>query len=292
MSIEWARVMPTRHTVDEDAIAHYRALLEALVARGIRPMITVHHFSNPVWVDDPRDPMCANGPSDTNLCGFGHPISGPLVVAALAEFATLLGQRFGDLVDDWGTVNEPVNYLLASQGLGLFPPGKAKLFQLLDPQFIAGRPRRDLPAHADLIYHALKAADTVDADGDGVASSVGLPLSVIEWAPSRKRTQPSDNPDDVRRRGAHQMGLSLPLPEAARRRKLDSDLDGVLDERSSPVGGHARLARRAALLPRRRNGETAVLPSLNLRAVPQLRRSTIGVPAAARHHVLRAADAL
>jgi beta-glucosidase len=47
MSIEWARVMPTRHDVDEAALAHYRALLEALVARGIRPMITGAPFLEP-----------------------------------------------------------------------------------------------------------------------------------------------------------------------------------------------------------------------------------------------------
>lgn len=226
MSIEWARVMPARHTVDEDALAHYRALLEALVARGIRPMLTVHHFSNPVWVDDPRDPMCINGPSDTNLCGFGHPVGGPLVVAALADFATLLGQRFGDLVDDWGTINEPVNYLLASQGIGIFPPGKAKLFQLLD-QFVPVV-RDAISAHA-AIYRALKTADTVDADGDGVAASIGLPLSVIEWAPARDN-QPSDNPDDAAAVERIEWVYHYQFPEAVRQGKFDTDLDGVLDE--------------------------------------------------------------
>ena len=40
--------------------------------------------------------------------------------------------RYGDRVDEWGTLNEPVNYLLAAYGLGAFPPGKSTLFQLLD----------------------------------------------------------------------------------------------------------------------------------------------------------------
>src|ERR1700733_5410759 len=69
-SIEWARIEPQRGVIDEDAIAHYRAELEALVAMGIRPLVTIHHYSNPVWTADPRDIACENGPTDTNLCGF------------------------------------------------------------------------------------------------------------------------------------------------------------------------------------------------------------------------------
>jgi len=226
MSIEWARVMPTRHTVDEEALAHYRALLEALVAAGIRPMITVHHFSSPVWVDDPRDPNCTNGPSDTNLCGLGHPQGGPLVVAAFADFATLLGQRYGDLVDEWGTINEPINYLIAAHGIGLFPPGKSDLFDLLGAFIPAVRDY--LSAHA-AIYHALKQADTVDADGDGVAASVGLPLSVIEWAPSRDNT-PSDDPDDAAARDRITFFYHYLVPESLRQGRFDSDADQVLDE--------------------------------------------------------------
>ena len=29
---------------------------------GIRPLVTLHHFSNPVWVADPRDPTCTRRP--------------------------------------------------------------------------------------------------------------------------------------------------------------------------------------------------------------------------------------
>jgi len=225
-SIEWARVMPTRRTIDEVALAHYRTLLEALVARGIRPMVTVHHFSNPVWIDDPRDPTCANGPSDQNLCGLGHPIGGPLVIAAMADFATLLGQRYGDLVDEWGTLNEPVNYLLASEGVGSFPPGKMKLFNLTTE--LVPVIRDFLAAHAAM-YHALKAADVVDADGDGVAAAVGIPLSAIEWAAARDNL-PSNDPADLAARDRVAWVYHYLLPESLRQGRFDADLDGTLDE--------------------------------------------------------------
>jgi beta-glucosidase len=224
-SIEWARVMPTRHTIDEDAIAHYRAVLTALIAHGIRPMVTVHHFSTPVWIDDPRDPTCANGPSDTNLCGLGGP-GGPLVIEAFGEWALLLGERFGDLVDEWGTLNEPVNYLLASQGVGSFPPGKAKIFQL-ETEFLPVL-RDYLSAHAS-IYAALKLADTVDADGDGIAASVGLPLSVIEWAPANNNA-PSTDPDDAAAVQRITYVYHYLVPDALTKGGFDTNLDGTLDE--------------------------------------------------------------
>ena len=77
-SIEWARIEPQRDVIDESAIAHYRLELEALRAMGIRPLVTVHHFSNPVWTADPRNEACTGGPTDQNLCGFGGPGGPPL----------------------------------------------------------------------------------------------------------------------------------------------------------------------------------------------------------------------
>ncbi len=46
-SIEWARVEPTRGVFDEAALQHYDDLINALVAAGIKPLVTLHHFSNP-----------------------------------------------------------------------------------------------------------------------------------------------------------------------------------------------------------------------------------------------------
>ncbi len=192
-SIEWARIEPQRGVIDEAALQHYSDLLDALHAAGIRPLVTIHHFSNPVWVDDPRDPSCAMGSSSTNLCGFGDPVGGPLVVDALAKHATLLAQRFGDRVDEWGTVNEPINYLLGAYGVGQLPPGKflaGDIFGKFVPVL------RDYTAASAAMYDAIKAADTIDADGDGVAASVGLSLATPEWV-AAQNNMPSTDPVDV-----------------------------------------------------------------------------------------------
>jgi beta-glucosidase len=192
-SMEWARIEPVHGQIDEAAMQHYSDLLDALKAAGIRPLVTIHHFSNPVWIDDPRDTSCSNGPSDANLCGLGDPVGGPMVVQAFADHAKLLAQRFGDRVDEWGTVNEPMNYLLAAYGVQEFPPGKFYIFDLLD-KFIPVV-RDYLRAHVAM-YDALKANDTTDADGDGVAASVGLSLSTAEWV-AAQTNEPSTDPLDL-----------------------------------------------------------------------------------------------
>jgi len=225
-SMEWARIEPTRDVIDEAALAHYSDELDALIARGIRPMITVHHFSNPVWIDDPRDTFCASGPSDTNLCGLGHPTGGPEVIAEMEELATLLAERFGDRVDEWGTLNEPVNYLLAAYGTGSFPPGKTKLFKLLE-EFVPVV-RDYLQAHAAM-YHAIKAHDTVDADGDGSPADVGLTLSVVDWKPAADG-KISDDPINVSAAERITYVFHHLAIDSITAGTFDADLDGTADE--------------------------------------------------------------
>ncbi|MEZ4219767.1 MAG: family 1 glycosylhydrolase [Polyangiaceae bacterium] len=225
-SIEWARVEPKRDEIDEAALDHYSRFIDALLAAGIRPIVTLHHFSNPRWIHDPSDADCQNGPSDTNLCGFGHPQGGPEVVAELEEHAKLLAERFGDRVDEWGTVNEPINYLLAAYGVGAFPPGKSTLLSLLD-QFVPVV-RDYASAHARM-YHAIKAADTIDADGDGEGASVGMSLSVAQWVPARAN-EPSEDPEDVAARDRLVYVFHYLWVDAMLTGRFDSDLDGTPDE--------------------------------------------------------------
>lgn len=226
-SIEWARVEPVRDQIDEDALAHYDAMIDALVAAGIRPMITVHHFSDPVWVDDPRDTACASGPSDTNLCGWDHPEGGPAIAEELAEHAALLAARYGDRVDEWGTLNEPINFMLAGYGLGIFPPGKNGILTAFDDVFLAAV-RNYVDGHAR-VYQALKSGDAIDSDDDGVAAAAGLTMGVIEWVAARDN-QLSDDPDDVAAKDRVDFLYHRLFVDAALQGAFDADLDGVLEE--------------------------------------------------------------
>jgi beta-glucosidase len=228
-SMEWARIEPQKGVIDEAALQHYSDLLDALKAAGIRPNVTIHHFSNPVWVADPRDPACKNGPSDTNLCGLDDPTGGPMVVQAMADHATLLAQRFGDRVDDWATLNEPVNYLLSAYGLRKGPPGQTYLLSEADitGPFI-NTLRNYLAAHAAM-YKAIKAADTIDADGDGVAASVGFTKEAAEWVAAADGAV-STAEADVSARERILWVYQYLFVEALRQGGLDTMLTGTLDE--------------------------------------------------------------
>jgi beta-glucosidase/6-phospho-beta-glucosidase/beta-galactosidase len=226
-SIEWARIEPVRDQIDMDALAHYSEFIDALLAAGIRPMVTLHHFSNPVWVDDPRDVECASGPTDANLCGWNHPEGAALVQEEFAEHATLLAQTFGDRVDDWCTLNEPLNYILGAYGGGYFPPGEVGITDPLGK--IAPVARNYIAAHA-LAYDAIKDADTIDAfDDDGEAALVGIPHATAEWVPSRNN-QLSDDPADLAAVDRLKWVYEYLFIDAILEGGFDPDLDGTLDE--------------------------------------------------------------
>jgi len=224
-SIEWARVEPVRDQIDEAALAHYQAQLEAMRAMGIRPMVTLHHFSNPVWIADPRDAGCSQGPSDTNLCGLGGP-AGAEVIAEMAEHAALIAERFGGLVDEWGTINEPMNYLMAAYGIGFFPPGRTT-FPAIEEKLVPVV--RDYVAAHAAMSKAIKQADTIDADGDGVAAAIGLSMSVADWRATRDHRL-SDNADDVAARDRIVYAFHYVFVDSLLNGTFDGNLDGVSDE--------------------------------------------------------------
>ena len=226
-SIEWARIEPERDRIDETALQHYSDFIDALLAEGIRPMLTLHHFSNPTWVADPRDSECVRGPSDVNLCGLGHPVGGPLVVEEMRQHAALIASRFGNRVDEWATLNEPVNYLLAAYGVGSFPPGRSLVMSSLLEGFMPVV-RDYLHAHAAM-YAAVKAADLVDADGDGSAADVGFTLATPYLEASRDNA-PSDEPTDIEARDRADYVMHQLFVQAVLDGAFDPELDGTASE--------------------------------------------------------------
>ncbi|MFT5991149.1 MAG: beta-glucosidase/6-phospho-beta-glucosidase/beta-galactosidase [Bradymonadia bacterium] len=225
-SVSWSRVEPGRDQVDATAVAHYSDLLDTLVAADIAPMITVFHFSNPLWTNDFRTPCPDDGPTDEDLCGWSHPQGAQMIIAELAEHAALLAREYGDRVDEWCTLNEPVNYLVASYGIGYFPPGASLL--LTDFDRLIETFRNFMRAHV-AVYEAIKANDTIDADGDGVAASVGLTLSIADWVPSRGNA-PSEDPDDIAAAQRVRYLYHEVVPRALLDGRFDPGLDGDAEE--------------------------------------------------------------
>ena len=48
-SLEWSRIQPEEDEWDYDAIAHYQEIIDILLKNNIEPMVTIHHFTHPLW---------------------------------------------------------------------------------------------------------------------------------------------------------------------------------------------------------------------------------------------------
>lgn len=49
-SIEWARIQPEEGMFDSDQIEHYRNVIRCCKDNGLEPVVTLFHFSSPVWL--------------------------------------------------------------------------------------------------------------------------------------------------------------------------------------------------------------------------------------------------
>ena len=49
-SVEWARIEPEEGKYDATATAHYRDVIRCCRANGLEPVVTLHHFTSPVWL--------------------------------------------------------------------------------------------------------------------------------------------------------------------------------------------------------------------------------------------------
>ena len=49
-SIEWARIEPREGEFDESEILHYEKMIDFCRARGVEPIVTLHHFTSPKWL--------------------------------------------------------------------------------------------------------------------------------------------------------------------------------------------------------------------------------------------------
>jgi beta-glucosidase len=166
LSVEWSRIEPERGRYDEGALERYAAMLDGCRARGIEPLLTLHHFTNPAWF------AAAGGWEEReNLEPF-------------RRFARLAAERFGDRVDLWITVNEPEVYGFYAYDSGTFPPGVRDRSRAL--AVIANM----IEAHG-LAAREIQDADRVDADGDGRAALVGAAKHWTLLEP-RRRWSPLD----------------------------------------------------------------------------------------------------
>jgi beta-glucosidase len=90
-SIAWPRIQPTGSgSVNAPGLAFYDRLVDALLAAGIRPYVTLYHWDLPQALED-RGGWPARATAE-------H----------FAEYAGIVAGALGDRVTDWMTLNEPL----------------------------------------------------------------------------------------------------------------------------------------------------------------------------------------
>jgi len=111
-SVSWSRVMPQgRGTVNAAGLDFYERLVDALLASGIEPMVTLYHWDLPAALDDRGGWL------------------NPDVAKWFADYASVMFRRLDGRVKLWATLNEP--WVITDGGYlyGALAPGHRSRFE-------------------------------------------------------------------------------------------------------------------------------------------------------------------
>ncbi|WP_353808655.1 GH1 family beta-glucosidase [Agromyces sp. SYSU T00194] len=106
-SVSWSRVLPTgAGRANRAGLDFYERLVDGLLARGIRPALTLYHWDLPQALE-----YEGGWTSRETAFRFG-------------EYADLVGRALGDRVDTWMTLNEPWCAAFLGHASGVMAPGR------------------------------------------------------------------------------------------------------------------------------------------------------------------------
>lgn len=109
-STAWSRVVPDgRGAINATALDHYERFVDALLEKGVTPVLTLNHWDMPQALMD-----------EGGWLGRGS-------VDAFVHYATAVAERLGDRVPWWITQCEPWIVQLLGYQLGIHAPGLADL---------------------------------------------------------------------------------------------------------------------------------------------------------------------
>lgn len=108
-SIEWSRIEPEEGKFNEAEIEHYREVIKALRERGIEPLVTLWHWTLPVWLRDKR------GVENKEFPKY------------FLRYAQKVMSVFRTEVHFWTTLNEPEIYALNAYLKGVWSPQKKSI---------------------------------------------------------------------------------------------------------------------------------------------------------------------
>ena len=212
LSLEWSRLEPGPGRFDAAEVAHYHAVFASLRRHGLEPIVTLHHFTNPLW-------LAARGGWEDRR-----------VVDRFESYVRFCAREYAGEVDWWCTVNEPEVLAFRGWSEGIWPPGVRDNSRAL--RVIANQ----LEAHGRA-YRVLHAEDRTDADGDGVPARVGFAKHHVQlvaaraWNPLDRLLAHFERRvfNDAVERAAIDGVIDLRIPGARGERRTLPELRGALD---------------------------------------------------------------
>ena len=105
-SLEWSRIEPEEGKFNDQTLSHYREVIQSLEANGLEPVITLHHFTLPLWLAKQGGWLSNKTPD------------------LFARYVHKAVETLGDGVRYWITLNEPVAYVFKGYFMGEWPPGE------------------------------------------------------------------------------------------------------------------------------------------------------------------------
>ena len=113
LSLEWSRIEPEEGKFSTEALNHYREILEDLKKRNIKVVLTLWHWTVPIWFEDKY--------------GFHRKKS----VEIFCRYTEYAYRGLKDLIDVVVVLNEPMIFLGLSYLLGGHPPGYHRPFKFI-----------------------------------------------------------------------------------------------------------------------------------------------------------------
>jgi beta-glucosidase len=152
VSLDWEKLEPGAGVFRGDEYARYRRWLTELRRLGLRPMVTLHHFTQPAWFVDR---------------GGWHSPDSPRI---FLRYVSRTLEELGDLCDLWVTFNEPMILVIHGYLLGSFPPRLTSLDAAFEAAYQIARAHRVAAA----MIHDTQGNSPGGRGPDGALRGVGL----------------------------------------------------------------------------------------------------------------------
>ncbi|KAL7163769.1 hypothetical protein ACSBR2_039817 [Camellia fascicularis] len=171
-SIAWSRIFPNgTGEINQAGVDHYNNLINALLANGVEPYVTLYHWDLPQALQDRY-----NGWLDQQI---------------IKDFATYVETcflKFGDRVKHWITFNEPHTFTIQGYDVGLQAPGRCSILLRLLCRGGNSATEPYIVGHNVLLSHATVADIYQRKYKPKQRGSVGISFDVIWFEPATNST--------------------------------------------------------------------------------------------------------